>query len=363
MQKILAKLSSKSDNMPLRIDLREPLVLRTLVETVEDLTAQIALQDGVNIKFETQGLSEAIFAGQKFSGDINKLCEILINLVGNAIKYSPRGQTVSVKLIAVNDRADSTDIRFEIMNKGKGIPKAVQENVLFKRYSQSDKAVDTSVKASSGLGLYISQEFAKLMGGKICVESDPEIGETDTLFHFTLNFKKQHDEPAAAVTSLLSPLQTISSPLLPTIPFRFSNPHVSILTADDTTSTLRIYKQVFNRAGCKTVEQFSNGEKAVDNYLSHDYDVCLLDMNMGSGINGWQTALKIYEIALSTDRKPPYIYLCTGDSKAHIDILLCKPPTSPAEEALQQNTKLVPKGTTMSVLLQEINHRTSLLDQ
>jgi signal transduction histidine kinase len=78
MQKILTKLSSKSDDMPLRIDLREPLVLRTLFETVEDLTAQIALLDRVNVRFETHGLSDEIFARQRFSGDINKLCEILI---------------------------------------------------------------------------------------------------------------------------------------------------------------------------------------------------------------------------------------------------------------------------------------------
>jgi signal transduction histidine kinase/CheY-like chemotaxis protein len=356
MRNILSKISMKSNNMALQLDLREPLILKNLFETVEDLTIQIALKNGVQLEFVRAGITEHDYSVQKFSGDVDKITEILINLVGNAIKFSPKGETVRVQLTTINTTGNSIDLQFEVMNKGQGIPKDVQRDVLFKRCSQGAQATNTSMKASTGLGLYLSQEFAKLMGGQILVESDPENEQTDTTFHFTLNFKKEQDQPVPI--SSVHATSPIASPIPLVRKFQFSNKDLKIMTVDDNLQTLKLYKRNFEGAGCKALRQFDSGEEAVADYALRDYDICLIDMNMG-GITGWETALKIYEIALNNNRKPPSILLCTGDDQDMIENLLHNPSELPEELALQKGARLVPKGSRIPDIMNHINSCTS----
>ncbi|MFP2933929.1 ATP-binding protein, partial [Pyxidicoccus sp. 3LG] len=118
-------------------------------------------------------------------GDRDRLIQVLTNLVSNAVKFSPRGAPVTVR---VKEEADGR-VRFSVVDQGPGIPPE-QRSRLFGRFQQLDGS-DTRSKGGTGLGLAISQAIVDQHGGRIDVESEPGKGST---FTFTLEVAK----PAAS---------------------------------------------------------------------------------------------------------------------------------------------------------------------
>jgi signal transduction histidine kinase len=113
-------------------------------------------------------------------GDAVRLRQVLMNLVGNAIKFTPRGQ------VAVDVHLDSTIgagslLRFSVADTGIGIPKHQQERI-FQPFIQADGS-STRLYGGTGLGLAISSQLVELMGGRIWLESEAGQGST---FHFTI---------------------------------------------------------------------------------------------------------------------------------------------------------------------------------
>ncbi|MCP4995227.1 MAG: hypothetical protein GY934_15830, partial [Gammaproteobacteria bacterium] len=113
--------------------------------------------------------------------DVLKLRQILINLIGNAIKFTEQGQiTVKVGYLAAAQKPDSEGcLQFEVHDTGSGMTEAEQAN-LFQAFSQTENGQKAG---GTGLGLAISQRFIKLLGGEIEVESSPEQG---SLFRFSI---------------------------------------------------------------------------------------------------------------------------------------------------------------------------------
>jgi signal transduction histidine kinase/CheY-like chemotaxis protein len=134
-------------------------------------------------------------------GDAARLNQILVNLVGNAIKFTARG---SVEVAA--DPADSTgeymDVRFTVSDTGIGIP-AAKQRVIFDAFTQADGST-TRQYGGTGLGLSISKQLAELMGGRIWVESEPGLGSR---FHFTVRLGLP--APKSALAPASGPLDQI----------------------------------------------------------------------------------------------------------------------------------------------------------
>ncbi|MDH3627176.1 MAG: response regulator [Acidobacteriota bacterium] len=137
------------------------------------------------------------------NGDPSRLRQILINLVGNAAKFTDSGEIVIDAVIKSKDERGST-LQFSVRDTGIGIPQATQRRI-FESFAQGDGSA-TRRHGGTGLGLAISSQLVKLMGGSIWVESEPGHGST---FSFTVHFR-----PAEASESTFEKHQVPSARLL-----------------------------------------------------------------------------------------------------------------------------------------------------
>lgn len=119
-------------------------------------------------------------------GDAKRIEQILINLIGNALKFTEQGEIV-VRVMAETEREDSITLHFSVSDTGIGIDKDKQDH-LFDVFAQGDKTI-TRRFGGTGLGLSISKSLATSMGGHISVESTPGEGST---FHVSLPLEKPH---------------------------------------------------------------------------------------------------------------------------------------------------------------------------
>ncbi len=152
--------------------------LRDCVEGVLDVFAEKAALINLDLLYQID-----LSVPSQIIGDSLRLRQILINLVGNAIKFTTQGEIfISVKLVSRED--DNIELLFEIHDTGIGIPKD-KLNRLFKAFSQVDSST-TKKYGGTGLGLAISEKLVKLMEGGIDVKSEPGVGTT---FLFTIKSK------------------------------------------------------------------------------------------------------------------------------------------------------------------------------
>ena len=136
---------------------------------------------------------------RRFVGDSARIRQVLLNLVGNALKFTHRGH-VFIDVDRESPSEDCTRIRFEVEDTGIGI-EAEAQGRLFKKFEQADVGI-TRRFGGSGLGLAISRELVELMGGEVGVASVPGVGST---FHATLPLPLASGPPAPLASALSIP--------------------------------------------------------------------------------------------------------------------------------------------------------------
>ncbi len=162
-----------------------PFDLRTTMEESLELLAEAAGKK----KLELVGLVSAQVP-TALLGDPGRLRQILMNLTGNAIKFTSKGEII-VKISSIEETQDHVVIRVDVQDTGEGIPSDILPK-LFKPFSQADSST-TRRYGGTGLGLAICKQLVRLMNGEIGVESRKTGGTT---FWFTAQFHKQQDAGA-----------------------------------------------------------------------------------------------------------------------------------------------------------------------
>ncbi len=210
-------------------------------------------------------------------GDAGKLSQILINLVGNGIKFTNTGQ---VGLTVLQEKRDSSwsqdrqqqkriDLHFQIRDTGIGIPQEKIPNI-FKAFSQLGTSQSTAQRGT-GLGLVIAGELVEMMGGKICVESKPEVGTT---FYFTVRFMTgSTDTSGKSDTSTRAKTQPHDHDAMPGEKSR----HILLVEDEYINRTLAV--NVLERQGWQ-VDVAENGVQALDMLKDSSFDLILMDIQM-----------------------------------------------------------------------------------
>jgi two-component system, sensor histidine kinase and response regulator len=166
-------------------------------ETIKTLAVR-AHQKGLELAYDADPEVPA-----RVCGDPGRLRQILVNLVGNAIKFTPRGEV----LVTIESCPDvgGVELHFKVKDTGIGIP-AEKQGLLFKAFSQADSST-TRKYGGTGLGLAISARLVELMHGKLWVESSQGKGST---FHFTAKFAAAGNIPTAPLLTPESELKGLS---------------------------------------------------------------------------------------------------------------------------------------------------------
>ncbi len=158
----------ESGNMELE---RQDFDLRTCIEEVLDVFAGSAAKSGVDLVYEIDHNVPS-----QVVGDVHRLRQVLMNLVGNAMKFTHKGEVFIGVHLTESSTDEELNICFEVRDTGIGIPPD-KAHRLFKAFSQVDSST-TRKYGGTGLGLAICQKLVRLMGGDINVESRPGVGTT-----------------------------------------------------------------------------------------------------------------------------------------------------------------------------------------
>jgi signal transduction histidine kinase/CheY-like chemotaxis protein/HPt (histidine-containing phosphotransfer) domain-containing protein len=241
--------------------------LGAVVEGAAELMAERAHQKGLELATEIAPTLPNVVRG-----DGSRVRQVLVNLIGNAVKFTDHGEVV-VRLDLLNTSDREVWVRIEVTDTGIGIPTESQERI-FASFSQAD-ASTTRTHGGTGLGLAISKQLVELMGGQIGVESGPGRGSR---FWATLPF-----EPAAG-TDRLPPRRTANLSEL------------SVLVVDDNETNRQILDQTLQAWGVRTTLAESGAEALAlmrrQSEAERPFAIAVLDYHM-PGMDGVQLARAI----------------------------------------------------------------------
>jgi signal transduction histidine kinase/CheY-like chemotaxis protein len=261
-----------------------PCNLREVVGDVVRLLAERAHGKGLALELHwADGVPGGVIA------DAGRVRQVLINLVGNAVKFTERGHvTVSVAGEASAD--DSFRFSFAVEDSGIGIPAAKIASV-FDRFTQAD-ASTTRRYGGTGLGLAISRQLAELMGGTLTVESTAGRGST---FTFELPLRLQGTvEPTDARPDARAGGHVEAN--------ASSAPRARVLVAEDNRVNQRVASRILEKLGCE-VEVVGNGQEAIERLAATDYDLVLMDCQMPV-MDGYEATAAIRAASQSVSRVP-----------------------------------------------------------
>ncbi len=269
MNDILDLARIEADHLQLDQEIFSPA--QAIKETVEMLNAAAESKD---LRLLTQ-LSQRV--PEKVCGDPRRIRQVLVNLVGNAIKFTARGTViVGVDAQPADPLAGGEVLHFFVQDTGIGIP-ADKLDCIFLPFTQAEET-STRQYGGAGLGLTIAQRLVTMMGGRIWVESALGTGST---FHFTVQFQ---------------PPQDAANPREPA-PEGTAGTGLRVLAVEDDATGGELIKALGEVLGHQVV-LVTSGSQALNRLAQEDFDVVLMDIKL-PGMDGFEATRRIRDPASS----------------------------------------------------------------
>ena len=269
------------------------LDVRDVISQVVELVAERARSKGVELTARVHPT-----VPRRLRGDPGRLHQVLVNLVGNAVKFTDRGGEVVVRVRLASEVDQTALLRFDVQDTGIGIAPEVHER-LFQPFSQADGSTSRRY-GGTGLGLTISKRLVELMHGEVGVDSTIGWGST---FWFTILFdaasSKGDAELAEPGSGRLSGEPAAHWPrfegaALPSTP--------RILVVEDNTINQQVASGWLQRLGCRA-DVAANGFEALDALYRIAYSAVLMDCQMPE-MDGYQATAEIRRREGSGRRTP-----------------------------------------------------------
>ncbi|MCQ8116571.1 PAS domain S-box protein [Methylomonas rosea] len=237
-----------------RLQIEEtPINVAALLDHAYSIMAERARGKGLRFSKE---LDDSL-AAMPLLGDPLRIGQILINYLGNAIKFTDAGE-ISLKACLLTQSAERVEVRFEVRDTGIGLDDEQQARV-FEAFEQGQSST-TRKYGGTGLGLTISRHLANMMGGTVGVISTKGSGST---FWFTVRLKSDRNPPSAVLAA-------------DTADFRRE---ATILLVEDNEINQEVAKELLETTGL-TVELANHGAEALNMVNNRRYDLILMDMHM-----------------------------------------------------------------------------------
>jgi PAS domain S-box-containing protein len=243
-----------------RFDLEQtPFNLNELVENVYRLLFLKAQAKGIGLRY----LLDEDLCPYRI-GDPTRVRQILMNLIGNAIKFTHHGEVV-LEISSIQGVDGSETINFSVSDTGIGIPQEKQ-GAVFESFSQADSST-TRQYGGTGLGLSISRKLVGMMGGELKVESEADKGSR---FHFSFALPKTDKFETAVASQQSETLEDLGKGL---------TRELRIICADDIDLNRELIKAYLKNAPVR-IDEAENGSVAFDIFISGRYDLVLMDIEM-----------------------------------------------------------------------------------
>lgn len=278
---------SKMEAGKVRLD-NNNFVLESMLHSVKVLFTPKAVEKGLKlVTYVAHDIPQILY------GDSSRLRQILINLIGNAIKFTAHGQ-VTVNIEKLEQKNERIFLRITIRDTGIGISKE-QQKQLFQPFQQCDGSI-TRTYGGTGLGLVIAKRLVNLMGGNIFLESSLGKG---SIFTIEIYLSLPHKEKMTDLTLLDLSSKNEAKNL---IAHGSLLNEVTILIVDDSNVNLLLAETLLLNEGAEVVTAQSAIE-AIEKISMHNFDLILLDLEM-PGMSGIEAAKILREPNSPTQNTP-----------------------------------------------------------
>lgn len=251
---------------------KKPFKLSDLISDVKSVTYDYLKSKNIYFDVNFQASDDI------FIGDSNKIKQIMINLISNAIKFTNEGGITLVVILEKSSNEHQTDLLIEVKDTGIGMTKE-QINVIFNPFTQGNQST-SRIYGGTGLGLTISKKLVLLLQGSISVDSKLNVG---SIFKFRIPLEKSKDEQTK---KYLEKSIQISPP----------RKNATILVAEDNQLSLKLTERLLINMGMKVITA-KDGFEVLECVEKETFDLILMDIKMPK-LDGIETTKKLRSLKI-----------------------------------------------------------------